>query len=152
MSRMLDCRSTMLSAALFGVLVIGVGSVAASAQTPEKGTGVLVQSHGQWRATELNGATVYNDEGSSIGTINDLLVGSEGKIDNVVLSVGGFLGVGSRYVEVPFSKLKFQPSKSNPAAATGATTAARNANDQDYSVMLPGVTKQALTAMTAFTY
>lgn len=87
-----------------------------------------------------------------------MLLDSTGKISNVILSVGGFLGVNSKYVEVPFSKLKFEPSKGNPAAATtatGATTGtapAANANDHDYSIVLPGVTKDSLKAMTAFNY
>ena len=63
--------------------------------------------------------------------------------------------------EVPFNKLKFEPSKGNPAAATthptatGATTGttpATNANDHDYSIVQPGVTKGSLKAMTAISY
>ena len=68
-------------------------------------------SHNAWRSTKLDGATIYNDQGNNIGTIDDMLLDSQGKVSNVVLSVGGFLGMGSRYVEVPFSKLKFEPSK-----------------------------------------
>lgn len=48
--------------------------------------------------------------------------------------MGGFLGGNSKYVEVPFSKLKFEPSEGNPA--NGGTTPATSANDHDYSIVL----------------
>ena len=53
--------------------------------------------------------------------------------------------MGSRYVEVPFSKLKFEPSKGNPATAGSAVA------NHDYGIVLPEVTKDALGKMTAFT-
>ena len=54
-------------------------------------------SHNDWRSSKLDGASVYNEQGTSIGTIDDMLLNSEGKVSNVVLSVGGFLGMGSKY-------------------------------------------------------
>ena len=122
----------------------------APSATAAKPSGGLQQSHNAWRSTKLDGATIYNEQGTSVGTINDMLLDSTGKVSNVVLSVGGFLGVDSKYVEVPFSKLKFEPSKGNPA--TSATTPAATANNHDYSIVLPGVTKDSLKAMTAFSF
>ncbi len=139
----------MLAAALLaggtGLAVAQTTAPATSAQTTTA-NGSLQMSHNAWRSTKLDGATVYNDQGNNIGTIDDMLLDSQGKVSNVVLSVGGFLGMGSRYVEVPFSKLKFEPSKGNNATAG---TAVKNG---DYSIVLPGVTKDALGKMTAFTY
>lgn len=96
--------------------------------------GSLEKYHGMLRASELTGANVYNDQGTVIGTVNDMLMGDDGKIQNVVISVGGFLGVGTHYVSVPFSQLKVQPSRSpgagiiNPNGTlpgmTGTATAA----------------------------
>ena len=82
--------------------------------------GSLEKYHGMLRASEMNGANVYNDQGNAIGTVNDLLVGDDGKIQNVVLSVGGFLGIGTHYVSVPFSQLQVQPSKASGTGMTGA--------------------------------
>jgi sporulation protein YlmC with PRC-barrel domain len=89
--------------------------------------GALQKSHGSWRSSKLVGATVYNDRGDNIGTIDDLLIGNDGKISNAVISVGGFLGLGSKLVEVPFSQLKFEPSRTttpavSPTASAGPTT------------------------------
>ncbi len=152
MAQLISCRSTLLPLSLAAVLMAG-GIPFAIAQTTStapsamsaKPDGSLQQSHDAWRATKLDGATVYNDQGNSVGSINDMLLDSTGKVSNVVLSVGGYLGMDSRYVEVPFSKLKFEPSRGN-----GATSS--SANNHDYSIVLPGATKDSLKAMTAFTY
>ena len=51
--------------------------------------------------------------------INDLVVDNRGAIKNVIIGVGGFLGVGERYIAVSFDKLKW----SNEPVRTAATTA-----------------------------
>ncbi len=147
---------TIVLSSLVALPMLAAIPVAAQAQAAVTTTanGGLEQSHGQWRSSKLVGASVYNDGGNSIGTVNEMLLGSDGQVSNVVLSVGGFIGIGTKYVEVPFSKLKFEPSKSNPASnATPANSvSAGAANGHDYSLVLPGVTKESLTSMTAFSY
>ena len=75
---------------------------------------------GDWRASKLVGLSVYNDNNESIGSINDLLTDRNGNIKAAVISVGGFLGMGSRLVAVPFDKIKFV---SEPVAYTGVSGA-----------------------------
>ena len=58
-----------------------------------------------WRSSKLIGATVYGSDNSSIGEINDIVLASDGKVNGVVIGVGGFLGVGEKNVAVPFEKL-----------------------------------------------
>ncbi len=58
-----------------------------------------------WRGSKLIGATVYGSDNSSIGEISDLVLSSDGKVNGVVIGVGGFLGVGEKNVAVPFEKL-----------------------------------------------
>ena len=81
-----------------------------------------MKTHDEWRASGLVGATVYNDQGNSIGTVSDLLVSSDGSVQNAVLSVGGFLGIGSKLVEVPFNTIKFAPSALNPESGSKQAT------------------------------
>ena len=139
-------------------LLAGVSATAdAAANGAMTANGSLDKSHGDWRSSKLVGATVYNSQGNSIGTIDDMLLGSNGNVSNVTVSVGGFLGVDSKIVEVPFSKLKFEPSKSNSNSGGGSdnavnTVAPGNADGQDYSVVLPNVSKSALNSMSGFTY
>jgi sporulation protein YlmC with PRC-barrel domain len=76
---------------------------------------------GNWRTSKVVGLNVYNDSNESLGAINDLLTDKSGKIVAVVVGVGGFLGVGERYVAIPFEKVKFSndPVVSTSAANTG---------------------------------
>ena len=45
---------------------------------------------GQWWATKLTGLNVHNNNNETIGEINELIVNREGKIESVVVGVGGF--------------------------------------------------------------
>jgi sporulation protein YlmC with PRC-barrel domain len=83
---------------------------------------------GELRASALIGATVYNDQKQTIGSISDLLVDKDNKVSKVVLSVGGFLGVGSRLVAVPFADLRIEADR----------------------IVLPGATKVSLENLSAF--
>jgi|ERR1700757_2202984 sporulation protein YlmC with PRC-barrel domain len=60
-----------------------------------------------WRTSKVVGLNVYNDKNETVGSINELLMDKSGNIKAAVLSVGGFLGMGSHYVAVPFDHLKF---------------------------------------------
>ncbi|THD73670.1 MAG: PRC-barrel domain containing protein [Bradyrhizobium sp.] len=71
---------------------------------------------GDWRASKVVGLNVYNENNESLGSINDLLTDKSGNIKAAVISVGGFLGVGTRLVAVPFDKIKFV---NEPIAYTG---------------------------------
>jgi sporulation protein YlmC with PRC-barrel domain len=58
------------------------------------------------RATKLIGNKVYKGD-TSIGQIEDVLVDLDGAtISAVILSVGGFLGVGDKLVAVPVTQIK----------------------------------------------
>jgi sporulation protein YlmC with PRC-barrel domain len=73
---------------------------------------IIMQSEDTILASVLKGASVYGPEGSSIGSITDLIVGTDGKIDGVVIGVGGFLGIGERNVAVKWDKLQLHPEDS----------------------------------------
>jgi uncharacterized membrane protein YtjA (UPF0391 family)/sporulation protein YlmC with PRC-barrel domain len=66
---------------------------------------VTVQPAGQWLASQFIGQAVTNDAGENVGNINDLLFDKSGRIDNVVIGVGGFLGIGEKDVAMPYSAL-----------------------------------------------
>lgn len=112
---------------LAAALLTGAVITAASAQNPAP---TKVAHDGQWRASKLVGLNVYNDSNEKIGDVDDVVLGKGGKIDAVVLAVGGFLGVGEHYVRVPFDKLKWvgEPARtSSGATAQGPTVAVNNA-------------------------
>jgi len=74
-----------------------------------------------YRATKLVGATVQNDFGDKIGTIDDLIIGRDDRVPYAIVSVGGFLGVGEKLVAVPFAVFKIQPDKTILPYATKDT-------------------------------
>jgi sporulation protein YlmC with PRC-barrel domain len=61
---------------------------------------------GEMSGNALIGATVRNDNREAVGKIEDVYVDNSGAIKTVVVSVGGFLGVGSKDVAVKWSDLK----------------------------------------------
>jgi sporulation protein YlmC with PRC-barrel domain len=83
-----------------------------------------------YRTSKVVGSTVINEANETIGTIDDLIVTSSEKVPFAVLSVGGFLGVGSKYVVVPFSSIQVKDKK----------------------MVLAGATKDSLKALPEFKY
>jgi sporulation protein YlmC with PRC-barrel domain len=49
---------------------------------------------------------VYDNRDNKIGDVNDLLLDAGGKVNAVIIGVGGFLGVGEKNVAVPFQGVK----------------------------------------------
>lgn len=70
-----------------------------------------------WRGSKLIGATVYGPDNASIGDINDVLIANDGKVNAVVIGVGGFLGVGEKNVAIPFEKLSVTRKPESAAIA-----------------------------------
>ena len=83
-----------------------------------------------YRTSKVVGSTVVNETNQTVGTIDDLIVTPGDKVPFAVLSVGGFLGMGTKYVVVPFSSLQVK----------------------DKQMMLPGATKDSLKALPDFKY
>ena len=82
-------------------------------------TGRLQRTHGAWRSSEIVGTAVYNDHDERIGSVDDLLVGQDGRISEAVLSVGGFLGIGAKLVAVPYSRLRLEEHVEDRTATAG---------------------------------
>jgi sporulation protein YlmC with PRC-barrel domain len=59
-----------------------------------------------WRASKMMGMDVYDTADRKIGNIDDLIVTRNERVPVAVLSVGGFLGIGSKLVAVPFQELR----------------------------------------------
>jgi sporulation protein YlmC with PRC-barrel domain len=58
-------------------------------------------------ATSIIGDKVLNPKGEHLGTIKDIMIDlSGGKIEYVVIELGGFLGMGEKYFALPYSLLK----------------------------------------------
>ena len=66
---------------------------------------------GDIRAEELVGTTVYGSNDANLGEIGDVVLTQDGKVDAVIIDVGGFLGIGEKEVAVGMDKLAFMTDK-----------------------------------------
>ena len=77
-----------------------------TAQAPAAGGDYLTaQSEEQISANTYIGQAVYNSADESIGKISDLIMEKDGGITAAIIGVGGFLGIGEKWVAVPFEKI-----------------------------------------------
>jgi sporulation protein YlmC with PRC-barrel domain len=111
-------KSKYLATALLGATLLTSAAFAQNATTDRSNVNTAVHRDGQWRSSKLIGVNVYNDNNEKIGDIQELIIDKSGKVDNVVLGVGGFLGMGEHYVAVPMEKLKWV----NEPVRTSSTT------------------------------
>ena len=147
-----------LTVALLGTALIGGAAFAQSTQPADRAAPAATAHpaeakmafKGNWRASKLMGLNVYNEANEKLGDINELLVDKSGKINAVVIGIGGFLGMGEHDIAVSMDKLKFveEPVRTSSSASsttsrdttTGAASTnatSRNANDwvPDHAVM-----------------
>jgi len=171
----------LFAAALLSAAVISAPAYAQSPQPADRaapaatttGSQEKLALKGNWRASKLMGLDVYNDANEKLGDINELILDKNGKVNAVVIGVGGFLGMGEHDIAVSMDKLKFMeepvrtsstapatttrdnagaPRETTTGAATTTTARSGNANDwkPDHAVM--SGTKEQLKAMPQFKY
>ncbi len=92
------------------------------------------------RANALIGTTVRNSAGDKIGTIDDLLMANDSKVNYAVLSVGGFLGIGDRLVAIPMSDLQMAADHMVMPSATKESVSKMPKFDRS-AVYYPGYVK-----------
>jgi sporulation protein YlmC with PRC-barrel domain len=142
-------------------LMTGVASAqtATGTKTDAKDTSATMHRDGEWRASKLVGVNVYNEANEKIGDINEVILDKSGRAANVILGVGGFLGMGEHYVAVAYDKLKWvnEPPRSTATTSTNppannkpATTVDSNARTAaDGTRTTTGVATTAPTARAA---
>ncbi|KZD23846.1 PRC-barrel domain-containing protein [Tardiphaga robiniae] len=72
-------------------------------------------------SSKLKGLNITNQKDETIGEISDLAI-KNNQVDALILSVGGFLGMGERYVAVSPASVKVSLNKDNKWVATMNTT------------------------------
>lgn len=127
---------TIVPATALAAVLMTQGAIAAtdtSAMAPGSGQGLFIggQDIQQWRAPKLVGVAVYDNANHKVGSIKDLLVDHNGATQTVVIGVGGFLGIGTKDVGVPFSAVQWQTEPrqvaepvAQPSQPPNATSAA----------------------------
>ena len=68
--------------------------------------------HSLISADRVEGTTVYNTDGEKLGHVEDVMLHKlSGKVAYAVVSCGGFLGVGEKYLPMPWSLLSYDTQK-----------------------------------------
>jgi sporulation protein YlmC with PRC-barrel domain len=88
---------------------------AAQSQSSGKTNFVASQKPDQWLATKFKGTDVVGADNQKIGDVSDILFDKTGKIDAFVVSVGGFLGMGSKEVALAPSSFDVIPGENGSA-------------------------------------
>ena len=125
--RMLLATAAIAAATVFTVPVV---LAQGTPQTVQLVKVDIVKVSTGYRASKVLGASVVNEAGDTVGKIDEIIIGSDGKAPFVVLSVGGFLGVGDKLVVLPYEQMRTDGKK----------------------IMLPGATKDSLKALPDFKY
>jgi sporulation protein YlmC with PRC-barrel domain len=125
-----------ISATAATVFAMGV-SVVALAQQPALVTSGSAKIFGALPAgttvTNFYKQNVYDPSDNKIGDIDDVLIDKAGNVSALIVSVGGFLGMGEKDVAIPFSDVH-----------------ATEKNNKWYLVL--NTTKDALKTAPGFTY
>ena len=58
------------------------------------------------RASKVIGSSVYDRNNEKIGSVQDIILGTGGKVDSMVIDVGAFLGMGGKNVAVKPGEIK----------------------------------------------
>ena len=126
-------KRMMLVALSFLILVPG-GDVAAQVAGTTR-LGVTVEQTNAvalgWSAKkQFLGQNIYNEQNQRVGKIDDLIIAPDTAISFVIVSAGGFIGVGRHDVAVPVTQLTLQDGK----------------------FILAGASKDAIKALPRFEY
>ena len=84
-----------------------------------------------YRVSKLTGTKVLSPQNEKIGELDDLIVGKD-RVLFAIIEVGGFLGLGSYLIAVPYTSLQI--------------------SDGGKRIVLPGASKQSVKALPEFKY
>ncbi|MBP0492070.1 PRC-barrel domain-containing protein [Pararoseomonas indoligenes] len=104
----------------------------ATAGNPAAGSTTAAPMAQTDRVSKIIGSNVYNERNESIGSVDDVILGSGNASPLAVVSVGGFLGIGAKLVAVPMTDLRW------------------SAADNRWTIT--GATKESLTSLPAYSY
>ncbi|UWR34579.1 PRC-barrel domain-containing protein [Sulfitobacter sp. W027] len=83
---------------------------------------ITMQSENTILADDLIGSNVYSDAGEKIGDVEDLIVNLDGTVEGVVIGVGGFLGMGEKWVAVKMDSLSTMTDESGTLRLVSSAT------------------------------
>jgi sporulation protein YlmC with PRC-barrel domain len=68
----------------------------------------------QFKVDRLAGTDVKNHDGETIGTVDDVLLGKDGRVAAVIVSTGGVLGIGEKTVALQWDQVEVTRDSDDP--------------------------------------
>lgn len=94
---------------------------AMSSDTPVDGQ-ITMQTEGTYLGTDLLNTTVYSSTDENIGDVNDIIIGTNGAVEGVVVGVGGFLGIGEKDIALKLDQVKMVDQGDNTVKLVVSST------------------------------
>jgi sporulation protein YlmC with PRC-barrel domain len=113
-------RSLLLGA--LSIVCTAIGPVHAQTRVAG-GTEFLTEAPNTFRVSKTKGIAVIGQDHTRLGEVEDLLIDRAGKVQTVVIEVGGVLGLGERTVGVPFGQVLWNTGDVSRQSDLGASTA-----------------------------
>lgn len=88
----------------------------APATQPAKVPDTNLAGQGKWRTSKLIGVDIYGPDDKKVGDVTEVIVDKTGKVEMVTVGVGGFLGIGSKDVAIPFEQVNWSDQPITPPA------------------------------------
>ncbi|RAI42439.1 PRC-barrel domain-containing protein [Rhodoplanes roseus] len=83
------------------------GAMGSSTSASSAAASVITQqSPNQWLASKFMGTDVIGTDDAKIGDVSDVLFDKSGKVDALIVGVGGFLGIGQKDIALPISSFQ----------------------------------------------
>jgi sporulation protein YlmC with PRC-barrel domain len=119
------------TAGLWGSMRIATAQVAGSTTTIGITVAEMTQVANGWSVKKsILGKPVYNDAGTKIGVVEDLIVSPGQNVSYLIIGAGGFIGMGRHDVAISIGKIQENNGK----------------------ITISGATKETLKAMPQFAY
>lgn len=119
-----------------------------------QGQFIAQQPNTSLRLSQLKGVEVIGQDHTRLGDIAEALLDRNGRVEAVVIGVGGLLGVGGKTVAIPFDQILWNSGDVSRAAAPSASLAPVNARPAEQAATaaaerMPGanISDRALNAI-----
>jgi sporulation protein YlmC with PRC-barrel domain len=115
---------------------------------------IAEQPNTSLRLSKLKGVDVIGQDHTKVGDIDEVLIDGSGRIEAVVLAIGGVLGLGGKTVAIPYDQILWNTGDVSRAASPSASLAPENAPPAEQAATaaaerMPGanVSERALNAV-----
>jgi sporulation protein YlmC with PRC-barrel domain len=156
-------KTLMMSAAVSALMVTGALAQAsppsnepmAKPDAAQTKSPKFIQAQGadHWVFSKFKGTDVLGPDNAKVGSVSDMLFDKQGKIEGLIVGVGGFLGIGEKNVAIDMSAFEVVPYRAATAGNSANAPSTSAVSDDPTHVNLKVTwTKDELKAAPDFQY